>query len=84
MHLHHPCTLANWAHFNHLIKNLAKLCPDKVEEFTEAIHVSKEKYHNGDYEENEINKFLANVEKLEELLDEKLYSFIDGFNAISF
>ena len=56
-----PLHICKLGPFNHLIKNLSKLCPDHVEKFTETIHVSKEKYHNEDYEGNEINKFLKNL-----------------------
>ena len=60
-----PLHICKLGPFNHLIKNLSKLCPDHVEEFTGTIHVSKEKYNNEDYE---INKFLKNLISLKKFL----------------
>ena len=59
-------------HVETCIKNLAKLCPDHVEKFTGTIYVSKEKYHNGDYEGNEINKFFEKLDQFEEILDKNI------------
>ena len=75
----HVCKLGP---FNHLIKNLAKQCPDEVSEFTKKVQVSQEKYHGGDYEGNEINKMLENINDLEELLDENYIDYIEGFKSI--
>ena len=65
-----------------MIKNLAKQCPDEVSEFTKKVQVSQEKYHGGDYEGNEINKMLENINDLEELLDENYIDYIEGFKSI--
>ena len=78
-----PLHICKLGPFNHLIKNLSKLCPDHVEKFTETIHVSKEKYHNEDYEGNEINKCLKNL-MFAEIFDKKYHWFIDGFGAIRY
>ena len=75
----HVCKLGP---FNHIIKNPAKECPEEVSEFTKHVQVSQEKYHGGDYEGNEIDKMLNNIEKLEEIVDDDHKDFIDAFRSV--
>ena len=75
----HVCKLGP---FNHIIKNLAKLCPDEVKKFIKTVQVSPEKYHGGDYEGNEIDKCLRNIGELEKLLTDEYFEFIEAFKSI--
>ena len=65
----HVCKLGP---FNHIIKNLAKISPDAVAKFVDEIKVSREKYHGGEYEGNEISKCLNNIHVLEHIFDDEL------------
>ena len=60
-----PLHVCKTGPFNHMIKNLAKLCPKVVLEFVSEINVSSEKYHGGDYEGNEVEKCFRNLDLLE-------------------
>ena len=61
---------------------MQKKCREEVSEFTKHVQVSQEKYHGGDYEGNEIDKMLNNIEKLEEIVDDDHKDFIDAFRSV--
>ena len=75
----HVCKLGP---FNHVMKSLAKKCPKEVETFLNTVQVSKEKYHGGDFEGNEVDKCLKNMNILEELIDDEYFDFIAAFESI--
>ena len=78
-----PLHVCKTGPFNHMIKNLAKLCPKVVLEFVSEINVSSEKYHGGDYEGNEVEKCFRNLDLLENKLDANYTDYVETFKSLS-